>query len=658
RLGRHVALKFLPVELVATGGSMARFRREARAISVLNHPNICTLHDIGDHNDRPFIVMELLEGQTLGRRLADSSLERNTLTEYALQVASGLAAAHEKNIIHRDIKPANVFLTETGQVKVLDFGLAKLVAQPLHHETPAILDEPDAGALTAPGMGVGTPYYMSPEQLQDKQLDVRTDIFSFGVLLYEMATFTLPFTGSDLRAVLHAILTVDPVSPRQLRPEIPQLLEQIIQKALEKEREHRYSSMGEVIVDLNRLKHNDSSNSSKTVVSSPSSLPSIAVLPFVNMSSDSENEYFSDGLAEELTNALIQLQGLQVAARSSAFSFRGEGHSIAEIGRQLHVTSILQGSVRKAGERLRITAQLINAADGYHIWSERYDREMEDIFDLQDEITRRIVNKLKVDLVVDSKEMLVKRYTENVEAYNLYLKGRYHLSQRSEESVVKAIESFELAAAEDPLYALPHAGLGEAYILLNIDCPRIFCDRNPEEMISKAKKSAHRAIELDNSSAEAHVALALVYYRLDWAWEKAEVEFRRALELNEGLAIAHHQYAMFLASIRRYDEALTEIRRAHELDPLSPIISTAVGRILQFAGRYDEAIDQGKRTLELHSQFTGAYFDLGLAYIQKDMYPEASAILRKLGELPGGRKGEMMEMAVVHSRMGQKEKAT
>ena len=336
---------------------------------------------------------------------------------------------------------------------------------------------------------------MSPEQLLDKELDARSDIFSFGVLLYEMATDRMPFQGQDLGAVFHNILSQVPVSPEKLNPKLSDQLRRVIQKALEKDRQARYQSAKELLADLTRLKQGGSSPATWTTSTAPKVKvqPSIAVLPFVNMSPDPENEYFSDGLAEELINALTQIEGLRVAARTSAFTFKGGKESISQIGRELKVDTILEGSVRKAGKRLRITAQLINAADGYHLWSERYDREMADIFDLQDEIARKIIGKLRLRLEMDSQKPLVKRYTENLEAYNLYLKGRYYLNQRTEPSLLKAVECLEKAASEDDGYALPHAGLAEAYILLNLDCPLLLGETAPSDTHSKAKEAARRA---------------------------------------------------------------------------------------------------------------------------------------------------------------------
>ena len=622
RLRRNVALKFLPGELAQNRQALERFQREARAASALDHPNICTIHDIGEQEGQPFIVMQFLKGRTLRRYLGSGPLDKDHLIEWSIQISSALNAAHDKGIIHRDIKPDNVFVTESGPIKLLDFGLAKLVEEG-PYGVGAELDTQVEGPLTAPGIGVGTPYYMSPEQLLDKALDARSDIFSFGVLLYEMATDSMPFQGQDLGAVFHKILSEAPISPEKLNPELPDELGGVIQKALEKDRKARYQSAKDLLDDLTRLKEGGNSHSTLASRTAPTvnAQPSIAVLPFVNMSPDPENEYFSDGLAEELINALTQLNGLRVAARTSAFTFKGGQESISHIGRELKVDTVLEGSVRKSGKRLRITAQLINVADGYHIWSERYDREMEDIFDLQDDIARKIVDKLRLRFDMDSQEPLIKRYTENLKAYNLYLKGRYHLNLRTEPSLLKAVECLEQAVSEDDGYALPHAGLAEAYILLNLDCPLLLGETAPSDTHSKAKDAA-----------------------------------RRAIELNDGFATGHHQFAMLLATLNRLDEALVEIKRAHELDPLSPIISTAVGRILHFSRRYEEATAQCRHTLELNSQFAGAYFDLGLTYLEREMYSEAIAAFERLKELSKDPKGAMLELAVTYFRMGERDK--
>ena len=656
RLGRNVALKFLPEKLAKDHLTLERFRREARAASALNHPNICTIHDIGDHEGQPFIVMEFLEGQTLRHHLQNGPLPTDQLLDFGIQIAEALSAAHFRGILHRDIKPDNVFVTVNAQIKLLDFGLAKLLAQGPESAPGIQTTDSSQESLTATGIAVGTPYYMSPDQLQDKVLDNRSDVFSLGVLLYEMATGTLPFQGSNLVALLNEILHKVPALPTQLNPELPESLGQVLKKALEKDPDVRHQSAKDLMADLKHVRQDPHSTS--TLIPAPTATnrvqPSIAVLPFVNMSPDPENEYFSDGLAEELINSLTKLKGLRVAARTSAFSFKGMRRKISDIGKQLSVATILEGSVRKSGNQLRITVQLVNASDGYHLWSERYDREMEDIFKLQDEIAQQIVEKLQVELAKGSGDLLRKRYTENLEAYNLYLKGRYHLNQRTEQSTHRAIDCFQRAASEDSRYALAYAGLGEAYVLLGTGS---YYGTRPSEALSKAKKTALRAIELEESCAEAHVALALVYFRADWDWKRAEEEFCRAISLNESLATGHHQYAMVLATQLRFDEALTEIQRAHELDPLSPIISTAVGRILYFARRFEEAIDQCSQTLELNPQFAVTYFDLAVAYALKGRYAEAASAAKKFGALSQNQELTKVALAVVYGMSGERGKA-
>jgi serine/threonine protein kinase/Tfp pilus assembly protein PilF len=548
KLNRTVALKFLPPRLLCNDEAKTRFEHEAKAASALNHPSIATIHEIDDVEGRCFISMEYLEGGSLRELLKDKELSMKEILDLALQIGEGLSAAHESGAVHRDLKPDNIMLTKRGLAKITDFGLAKLRG---------------VTRLTREGTTLGTLQYMSPEQVQGKATDHRSDIFSFGTVLYEMVTGQLPFKGDNEAAVIHSILTWDPEPVGRSRSDLSGEIEGIIAKALAKQVDSRYQGAGDMLADLRRVRDTISAEKSKADAQPVEHRPSIAVLPFTNLSADPDQEYFCDGMAEEIINALTHIEDLRVVARTSAFAFKGKSGDIREIGKQLEVESLLEGSVRKAGARVRITAQLVSVADGYHIWSEKFDREMEDIFDIQDEISLAIVDRLKVKLLGKNKAELTKRHTENLEAYQLYLKGRYFWNRRTKGALKKAVGYFKQAIEKDPAYAFAHFGLADAYEILYS-----YGHVPLKEAYPNAKKAVLRALELDDSLAGAHTSLAEIKKTFENDPEGAEQEFKRAIELNPGYATAHHWYSILLGETGRFKEALEEGERALELEPM------------------------------------------------------------------------------------------
>ena len=652
KLNRDVAIKVLLPAVANDPGRLARFSREAQLLASLNHPHICTIHDVGTKSSTAYLVMELLEGRTLDRLIPRGGVALEQFFEIAIALADALAAAHLKHITHRDLKPANVMVSDDGRVKVLDFGLARATEPDL---------ELTGAALTQPGTIVGTLPYMSPEQVEGKPLDPRTDIFSLGIMLYEMATGSRPFAGDSTATLMVSILKDQPRLAGEVRPDVPADVSRLIGRCLEKDPGGRIQTATEILAALKAQRRAwESAVAVPPTPLAPGSAPrqqervtSIAVLAFTDMSAAKDQDWFCDGIAEEILNALAGLEGLRVAARTSAFSFKGKSDDLRSIGEKLNVTTVLEGSMRRAGDRVRITVQLSEVASGFQLWSERYDRELKDIFDVQDEIARAIAEKLRITLAGGSADRLVEQATPNIDAYQLYLKGRALVDRRGA-SVPIGLDLLRKAVELDAGYSVAWAGIADALTVLAYSGAA----RGSTSKL-EALAAAKRSIEVNPASAVGHTALACATLLYENNRAMAKQEFEHALELNPHYAQGRGWYALHYLQWARgdYEWGIAEAQRALDSDPLSAYVMMILGACQFTAGRADEAIDTCRRAVQQDAESFVARWALGISLGMAGRFEEAISTLGAAAEMSGRHCLAMTALAQVLSHAGKPDGA-
>ena len=679
-----IALKLLHPEVALDRETVERFSNELKFARKIGHRNVCRMFDLGKTEGTTFITMEFVAGEDLKKLIRKTGqLGAGRAVSIAKQVCEGLMEAHHLGVVHRDLKPQNIMVDEDGNARIMDFGIARSLK---------------VKGITGAGVMIGTPEYMSPEQVEGKEADKRSDIYSLGIILYEMLTGRVPFEGDTPFTIGVKHKSEIPRDPRELNTQIPQDLGRLVLKCLEKDKVNRYQSAVELHADLERVEQGLPTTDRvaparkpftskeitikfglkkllfpglviaalviaagiilwrvlprKEAVPAKSSPPSVAVLPFVDDSPEKSHAYLCEGIPNTLINALNTIQNLRVPARTSAFSFVGKGLDIQGIGQKLNVENVLEGSIQVVGNNLRVTASLIKVKDGYQLWNETYDRKLEDVFAIQDEIAQAIVKALKVRLLGEQEKRLVKRYTDNMEAYKVYLEGLYYWNKRTGKDLNKAIELFNQAIAKDPNYALAYVGLADSYSLLTL-----YADARPKDVFPQAKAAAAKALELNESLAEAHNSLAYVYERYDWNWKAAEAEFKRALEFNPNYATARFWYGEFLMYSGRFEESFREMKRALELDPVSLITNASLAWEYLVAQQPDQALVQIQKTLEMDPNFAYGRSILGLTYLTKKNYPEAIDEHKKARALSGDSVMAAAALGMAYATVGKLDEA-